>query len=43
MPGLRDEHDVAKDFDLDRERQTFECLRCGHVEEPKQTKAKRAA
>jgi hypothetical protein len=25
---------VAKGFDLDRERQTFECLRCGHIEKP---------
>jgi hypothetical protein len=25
---------VAKGFDLDRERQTFECLRCGRTEPP---------
>jgi hypothetical protein len=25
---------VAKGFDLDREGQTFECLRCGHIEKP---------
>jgi hypothetical protein len=25
---------VAKGFDLDREFQTFECLRCGHIEKP---------
>jgi hypothetical protein len=25
---------VAKGFSLDRECQTFECLRCGHVEQP---------
>jgi hypothetical protein len=34
---------VMKGFDLDRESQTFECLRCGHVEGPEQAKAKRAA
>jgi hypothetical protein len=34
---------VMKGFGLDSERQTFECLRCGHVEGPEQAKSKRAA
>jgi len=25
---------VAKGFDMDREGQSFECLRCGHIEKP---------
>jgi transposase-like protein len=25
---------LVNGFELERERQTFECLRCGHVDEP---------
>jgi hypothetical protein len=34
---------VAEGFGLDHEHQTFECLRCGRVDEPKLATAKRAA
>jgi hypothetical protein len=33
---------VAKGFDLDRELQTFECLRCGHIEKPQKQRAQAA-
>jgi hypothetical protein len=29
---------VAGDFNRERDRQTFEFLRCGHIEEPAETK-----
>lgn len=33
---------VAKGFDLDRELQTFECLRCGHIEKPQKQRSQAA-
>ena len=34
---------VVAGFDRDCERQTFECLRCGHVETPAMMKQQRRA
>jgi hypothetical protein len=34
---------VAKGFGLNHEHQTFECLRCGRIEQPKKENVKRAA
>jgi ribosomal protein S27AE len=33
---------VAKGFDLDREAQTFECLRCGHFEKSQRRRSQAA-